>query len=169
MIFVVLLLFSTFQFLQSSQIPCREEYESVSLLECPFHPQSLTEAVRWGTLDQVKSFLNYSWNPNEIDENGRTPMHYAILRRDAYGTFILQALMKKQGSIYVRDRFLATPVDDALELGNKDALKLFINYCGLNLSNPMLRKKYPVIDETFKELSPDGQLLILVPHVPVRF
>ena len=41
-------------------------------------PQNLSEAVRYGTVEQVCEFLWLRSSPNDCDQNGRTAMHYAV-------------------------------------------------------------------------------------------
>ncbi len=145
---LVLFLFST---VQASQIPVRGAYEFRSKPELMPSPKTLTEAVRWGTLEEVKMFLSCGWNPNASDKNGRTSMHFVIFRQDNHAIFILQELLFAGGSLTVLDKNEATPVHEALTLGNKKALKIFIVSYGL-VFDSLLTKKYPVIDKVAVEL-----------------
>lgn len=118
-----------------------------------FEPLSLSEAVRWGTFSQVRAFLWYRASPNAWDEDGRTPMHYAVLREDKEGIPILHALLAAKGNMFIKDKQDQTPVYDALTCGNKESLKVFIMCCGLRIYiDSSLRKKYPVIARAEAEL-----------------
>lgn len=123
-------------------------------------------SFRWGTLEQVKIFLSEQCNPNEWDENGRTAMHYAVLRENKDAIFILHALLAAGGNIFIQDSCEATVVDDALILDNKEALKVFIINCRLKILDPALREKYPVIDKVLAELLPVRCLPVMVRLVP---
>lgn len=142
--FLVLFLFGT---LQASQDSTTLNVSMVTEKWRQTQPQSLSEAVRWGSLEQVRVFLWQRWNPNAWDEAGRASMHYAVFRGSDEAIPILRALLAARGDILVKDRYGATVVDDALTLGNREALNIFIVDYGLNLTDNDLRKKYPVINE----------------------
>lgn len=124
----------------------------VRYIPVPFEPKTLHEAVRWGTVDQVQSFLYSGANPNEWDERGRTALHYAVCRSpvsdneqplDVHKIPILFALIFAGANYLVQDFWDYTSVDDALILGDVVSLVCFMSY-GL-FFHEETKKKYPVI------------------------
>lgn len=91
-------------------------------------------------------------------------MHYAVFRgsdevvsdklfrQDDEAIPILRALLAAQGDIFIEDSYGATVVDDALTLGNREALNILIVDRGLNLTSSVLRGKYSVINKVLTEL-----------------
>jgi hypothetical protein len=72
----------------------------------------------------IKQYLdNPKFDPNVIDDQGRTPLHVAIQRKRA--SVVNKLLARKDIQVDIRDYSGKLAIDYALDLGNNDALAGF--------------------------------------------
>ncbi|XP_022939042.1 potassium channel SKOR-like [Cucurbita moschata] len=82
----------------------------------------LCAAVSRGDADLIKRLLLYGIDPNTKDYDFRTPLHIAA---SSGLTLMAKLLLEYGGSVFSRDRWGNTPLDEARICGNKNLVKLF--------------------------------------------
>ncbi|XP_044506366.1 potassium channel SKOR isoform X2 [Mangifera indica] len=81
----------------------------------------LCKAVVRGDADFLKRVLSYGVDPNSKDYDHRTPLHVAA----SEGLYLMVKLLLEAGaSVFTRDRWGSTPLDEGQRCGNKNLIKL---------------------------------------------
>ncbi|KAL6001268.1 hypothetical protein ACLOJK_007000 [Asimina triloba] len=91
----------------------------------------LCMAVKKGDIDFLKRVLAHGIDPNSRDYDHRTALHIAT----AEGTYIMAKILLDAGaSVFSKDRWGNTPLDEARRSGSKPLLKLLEDAKNLQLS-----------------------------------
>ncbi|XP_047319214.1 potassium channel SKOR-like [Impatiens glandulifera] len=81
----------------------------------------LCTTVARGDCDLLKRLLANGLNPDSCDYDNRTPLHLAA----SQGLYFMAKLLVEAGaSVFVKDRFGNTPIEEAQISGNKNMMKL---------------------------------------------
>ncbi|XP_020270421.1 potassium channel KOR1-like [Asparagus officinalis] len=81
----------------------------------------LCAAVAKGDSDFLKRVLSYGINPNSKDYDHRTPLHIAA----AEGIFVIAKILLENGaSVFAKDRWGTTPLDEAHKSGSRSLIRL---------------------------------------------
>ncbi|XP_031259832.1 potassium channel SKOR-like isoform X2 [Pistacia vera] len=81
----------------------------------------LCKAVVRGDTDFLKRVLSNGIDPNSKDYDHRTPLHVAA----SEGLYLMAKLLLEAGaSVFTRDRWGSTPLDEGRRCGNKNLIKL---------------------------------------------
>ncbi|XP_054795212.1 potassium channel GORK-like [Prosopis cineraria] len=76
----------------------------------------LCNAVARGDSDYLKRLLSNGMDPNTKDYDYRSPLHVAA----AEGLFLMaKLLIEAEASVFIKDRWGNTPIDEARLCGNK--------------------------------------------------
>ncbi|KAM1011956.1 hypothetical protein EV1_046739 [Malus domestica] len=108
-------------------------------------------SIARGDADLLKRLLAYGIDPNSKDYDHRTPLHVAA----SEGLFIMAKLLLEAGaSVFSKDRWGNTPLDEGRMCGNKNLIKLLeeakaaqlteFPYCAQEITDKMHPKKCTV-------------------------
>ncbi|KAM2155432.1 hypothetical protein ACFX1Q_047143 [Malus domestica] len=108
-------------------------------------------SIARGDADLLKRLLAYGIDPNSKDYDHRTPLHVAA----SEGLFIMAKLLLEAGaSVFSKDRWGNTPLDEGRMCGNKNLIKLLeeakaaqlteFPYCAQEITDKMPPKKCTV-------------------------
>ncbi|XP_050102649.1 potassium channel SKOR-like isoform X1 [Malus sylvestris] len=108
-------------------------------------------SIAGGDADLLKRLLAYGIDPNSKDYDHRTPLHVAA----SEGLFIMAKLLLEAGaSVFSKDRWGNTPLDEGRMCGNKNLIKLLeeakaaqlteFPYCAQEITDKMPPKKCTV-------------------------
>ncbi|XP_022723360.1 potassium channel SKOR-like isoform X2 [Durio zibethinus] len=136
----------------------------------------LCMAVAKGDSDFLKRVLSNGIDPNSKDYDLRTPLHVA----SSEGLYLMAKLLIEAGaSVFTKDRWGNTPLDEARMCGNKNLIKLledakstqlseFPYYCSKEITDKMHRKKctvFPFHPWDVKDLRRHGIVLWIPPTI----
>ncbi|KAF3445171.1 hypothetical protein FNV43_RR14865 [Rhamnella rubrinervis] len=133
----------------------------------------LCTAVSRGDSDFLKRILSYGIDPNSKDYDHRTALHVAA----SEGLYIMAKLLLESGaSVFSKDRWGNTPLDDGHMCGNKNLIKLLedekaaqlstLSCCAHEITDRMYRRKctvFPFHPWSPKEHGRSG-IVSWVPH-----
>lgn len=133
----------------------------------------LCTAVSKGDSDFLKRILSHGIDPNSRDYDHRTPLHVAA----SEGLYVMAQLLLEAGaSVFSKDRWGNTPLDEGRMCGNKNLVKLLENaksaqlseslYCSQEITDKLHPKKctvFPFHPWDPKENRRHG-IMVWVPH-----
>nr|XP_023922009.1 potassium channel SKOR [Quercus suber]POE98457.1 potassium channel skor [Quercus suber] len=94
----------------------------------------LCTAVAKGDSDFLKRILSYGIDPNSKDYDHRTPLHVAA----SEGLYLMAQLLLEAGaSVFSKDRWGSTPLDEGRMCGNKNLIKLLEHAKSAQLSESL--------------------------------
>ncbi|XP_050270068.1 potassium channel SKOR-like isoform X2 [Quercus robur] len=94
----------------------------------------LCTAVAKGDSDFLKRILSYGIDPNSRDYDHRTPLHVAA----SEGLYLMAQLLLEAGaSVFSKDRWGSTPLDEGRMCGNKNLIKLLEHAKSAQLSESL--------------------------------
>uniref|UniRef100_A0A2N9FX87 Potassium channel n=1 Tax=Fagus sylvatica TaxID=28930 RepID=A0A2N9FX87_FAGSY len=94
----------------------------------------LCTAVSKGDSDFLKRILSHGIDPNSRDYDHRTPLHVAA----SEGLYVMAQLLLEAGaSVFSKDRWGNTPLDEGRMCGNKNLVKLLENAKSAQLSESL--------------------------------
>lgn len=114
-----------------------ENFDSSVVFHGDFRDEKLLDSVQKGDLNAMKYLLKKGANPNIQDNDGMTPLHYAVLDSK---TEMVQILMQKNANPNIQNNEGATPFHYACKLytaENSEILRIFL----LNGADPNIRIK----------------------------
>ncbi|XWS11574.1 hypothetical protein CRYUN_Cryun37aG0009900 [Craigia yunnanensis] len=133
----------------------------------------LCTAVAKGDSDFLKRVLSNGIDPNSRDYDHRTPLHVAA----SEGLYLMAKLLIEAGaSVFTKDRWGNTPLDEGRMCGNKNLIKLLVDakstqlsefpYCSKEITDKMHPKKctvFPFHSWDAKEQRRHG-IVLWIPH-----
>lgn len=90
-----------------------------------FNPNKFFDAVLSGDIDQVKTFINKSIDPNITDQDGRTALFIAVREQNIE---MVKYLLKVKVDPNIKDFYGESPLMLAKGYGNKTLIDLLSQY-----------------------------------------
>ncbi|HTV73590.1 MAG TPA: ankyrin repeat domain-containing protein, partial [Candidatus Acidoferrales bacterium] len=116
----------------------------------------LMRAAKAGEAERIEQLLRSGADPNIVDNQGRTALHYAVLARSELA---VSALLRAQPLLNLQDEAGNTPLHLAVHLGDVVVIEELLA-AGADTSVPNLAKQTP-LDAARKRHGPDAAAIIL--------
>jgi len=103
------------------QVPVEDEKKTAKPIETTPPVVSIHEAAAGGDIEQIKSLISGGADVNAKDNNGSTPLHYAVILANMD---VIKLLISNGADVNAKDKEGRTPLSWAKDLENNELVDL---------------------------------------------